>query len=496
VSESLPEGWTTTPLTTVVAFALGGDWGKDPSERSAGFENVRVIRGTDFRAWQQQKATGAAERLVKGTSLRKRMLRVGDVVLEVSGGGPDQPVGRTIVIDQDALMRSDAPLICSNFFRQLRCCPEVDPFFINYFLEHAYARGLVNAYQTQTTNLRNLNVPDFLEGMMISIAPLSEQLRIVAKIGALLRRVEACNERLDRVPKALTRFRQAVLSAACSGRLTASWREHRGLSISEDGGSAFPAGWKGVTFGEVLQDLRYGTATKCSYEQRGIPVLRIPNVANGIIDGGNLKFAALSRNEVKALGLMPGDILLIRSNGSVSLVGKSAIVRQQESGFAFAGYLIRLRVRKEIIEPEFLNFVLATQQIRLQIELEARSTSGVNNINSEEIRALRFNLPAIDEQREIIRQIHSLLSLADGIEVRYLKAKRAVDKLSKSILAKAFRGELVPNEAELAKAEGRDYESAEQLLARIDAQPNSKISQPIPTQRNERRPGKRFAART
>jgi len=157
-----------------------------------------------------------------------------------------------------------------------------------------------------------------------------------------------------------------------------------------------------------------------------------------------LKYARLSGKQLESLRLQKGDILLIRSNGSVSLVGKSAIVQRKEIGFAYAGYLIRIRPIGTVIDPLFLNLVLASYDIRMQIEMEARSTSGVNNINSEEVRAWRFSLPTLSEQKEIVHRINGLFSFAEQIEARYQKAKAHVDKLTQSILTKAFRGELVP----------------------------------------------------
>jgi type I restriction enzyme S subunit len=130
----------------------------------------------------------------------------------------------------------------------------------------------------------------------------------------------------------------------------------------------------------------------------------------------------------------------------VSLVGRSAIVSEAERDCAYAGYLIRLRPNRAKIEPAFLNLVLASYDVRLQIELEARSTSGVNNVNSEEVRALRFTLPLLAEQQEIVRRVDALFSLADQLELRLAKARTQVDKLTPSLLAKAFRGELVPQD--------------------------------------------------
>jgi len=105
---------------------------------------------------------------------------------------------------------------------------------------------------------------------------------------------------LEKVPQILRRFRQAVLAAGCSGRLTADWRPKTNADDADD----LPPHWRPVCIGDVIENLKYGTAQKCSPEKRGTPVLRIPNVANGIIDLSDLKYAVLppSRMMKKKLG--------------------------------------------------------------------------------------------------------------------------------------------------------------------------------------------------
>jgi type I restriction enzyme S subunit len=158
---------------------------------------------------------------------------------------------------------------------------------------------------------------------------------------------------------------------------------------------------------------------------------------------------------------------MIRSNGSVSLLGRTALVGENETDFAYAGYLIRLRPDRSKVAPAFLNLALSSFGVRLQIELPARSTSGVNNINSDEVKALNIAIPPLAEQTEIVRRVDALFVLADKIEARAAAATARVEKITQAILAKAFRGELVPTEAELARQESRSYEPASTLLARI-----------------------------
>jgi type I restriction enzyme, S subunit len=86
------------------------------------------------------------------------------------------------------------------------------------------------------------------------------------------------------------------------------------------------------------------------------------------------------------------------------------------------------------------------------------------------IAALPIPLPPVEEQDEIVRRVETLFRIADAIETRVARSRRLADKLTQSILAKAFCGELVPTEAELARREGRDYEPASVLFERIEKQ--------------------------
>ena len=335
------------------------------------------------------------------------------------------------------------------------------PFIAHFFNSAEY-------WEQITENLSGSAQPSCnaskLSEILVPVAPLAEQRRIVAALDGVLDRVNGCNQRLNAIPKLLARFRQSVLAAACSGRLTGGSCLRTDSDQVTDG---LPPRWRSVSVGDVITDLKYGTAQKCSYEKRGTPVLRIPNVAKGIIDQADLKFANLPASERKSLSLQQGDVLVVRSNGSVSLVGRSAVAHESELKFAYAGYLIRLRPDQSIVDPEFLNLALSSYDVRLQIELEARSTSGVNNINGEELRALHFDLPPLTEQREIVEKVRALFHLGDQLDNHYASATTQVQSLPRSILAKAFGGDLVPTEAELARNEGRDFESAEELMTRI-----------------------------
>lgn len=338
-----------------------------------------------------------------------------------------------------------SPGLADNNVMGYTASPGIDNRFIYYFL-----RTQDFAQYSRSTTVPSIRKGD-IEDIPVTLPPSAEQTRIAMKLDELLAQVDTLRNRIDSVPQLLKRFRQSILAAAVSGRLT-------GNRESTD----YPPGWQRVNFASVINDLRYGTAQKCDYDGGDTGVLRIPNIGEKGITLSDLKSSNFSASEIEKLALQKGDVVLIRSNGSVELVGKSAVVGAREEGLLFAGYLIRVRLNNEKANPDYVNFWLKSPEVRRSIELTARSTSGVNNINSEEIRSLTFTMPPLDEQTEIVRRVEQLFAFADQLEAKVAAAKTRIDHLTQSILAKAFRGELVPQDP--------DDEPASVLLERIKAQ--------------------------
>jgi type I restriction enzyme, S subunit len=336
---------------------------------------------------------------------------------------------------------------CSTEILPLKSNQAIDGRFLFYWLKHPEFLNYVESV-SHGINMPRLGTEAGLQAPLV-LASLNEQKRIADKLDALLARVDACRERLDRVPLILKRFRQAVLAAATSRQLTEDWE-----GDCEQ--------WQTCTLGSILCDIRYGTAKKSLYEVKdGTPVLRIPNIGDRQISSADLKFGQFNKKEIETLSLKTGDLLLIRSNGSVDLVGKVVLIGPEFEGYIFAGYLIRLRFNTSVASPSYLSLFLSSPNIRRYIELTARSTSGVNNINSEELRAIQVELPALPEQQEIIRRVETLFTFVDRLEARYTTARAQVEQLTPALLAKAFRGELVPQDP--------NDEPASVLLERIRA---------------------------
>jgi len=277
--------------------------------------------------------------------------------------------------------------------------------------------------------LKNLDIP---------IPPLPEQLTIVSKIEELLSDLENGKQQLLTAQQQLKAYRQSLLKAAFEGKLTST-------TLSEQKEGESQNSWKQVKMSELVEKPQYGTSKKCDYSYNGVGVLRIPNIANGVVNCTDLKFAEFDSNEIENYRLKEGDILTIRSNGSVDLVGKCALIQKKDEKFLYAGYLIKLRPKINQVLPKYLLNVLSSSNLRNQIENKAKSTSGVNNINSEELKSLIIPLCSIQEQHQIVEILESKLTVCDKIVETIGQSLLQAETLKQSILKKAFEGKLIWN---------------------------------------------------
>jgi type I restriction enzyme S subunit len=514
----LPEGWAEATLEEIVVHKLGGEWGKDPSEvaESPEMVRVRVIRGTEFRNWERDKGATAEERVIKRKSLARRQLAVGDLVVEVSGGGATQPVGRTLLIDAEVVRRAGGtPLICANFCRQIRIHREIDPAFVHLALSYHYLCGSFDEHQTQTTNLRNLNFDSFLSGIVLPLPPLAEQRRIVEKTRELMAPLRRAREGFAKLPEILRRFRQSVLADAYSGRLTEDWRERRGAyeplaprlarafaargeayEMARCEAEAFdrraprrpknlaateweapepldvpqvPAEWSLVALQDVIHRAQYGLSMKADGEPRtGVAMLRMANIRDGRMDPSELKYVDRQGIDVRGFMVRQGDILFNRTN-SAELVGKAAVF-DLDLEAVFASYVVRIECDDQLVSSRYVCGWINSPWGRRWARTVRTDSGSQSNINVSRLQRMPLPVPPLVEQREIVRRVEELFAFADATERRVAAAEERTERLRRTILARAMRGELVPTEAELGGGEGGGFEPVSDLLDRIGAE--------------------------
>jgi type I restriction enzyme S subunit len=290
----------------------------------------------------------------------------------------------------------------------------------------------------------------FVSNTLVPIAPLPEQQRIVVKLDALFEKIESNKERLEKIPKILKRFRQSVLAAAVSGKLTEDWRDRNGI-VDE---------WETMKATEACETVASGSTPKGKpfFEKEEIPYLKVYNIVNQQIDFFHkpqyIK-RAIHEKQLKRCRVYPNDVII---NIVGPPLGKVALMPDTFPEWNINQAIVVFRP-KPFLLPKFLYYVLCHGEQIKAIELELRGTAGQSNISLSQCRDFDFPIPSVVEQEEIIKKVEQLLKLSDKLEARYAKAKAMLDKFPQSILAKAFRGELVSQNSE--------DEPASVLLARI-----------------------------
>jgi type I restriction enzyme S subunit len=375
------------------------------------------------------------------------------------------------------------------------------PEFVSFFLKSDDYWRSISEFAAGIA-VPNVNASK-LSSLELPFAPFEEQQRIVTKLGALLSKVDDCKVRLARIPILIKRFRQSVLAAAYSGRLTADWRSVNAESESgsvlldrikatrlkmaesakavkqineafdpafldideaELGVNGIPTSWIACRAGAIGTVVNGSTPSRnqSAYWDGTIPWVSSGEVRNNVISSTREKITQSGYDNSSVRLLSPGTVLLAmigegKTRGQSAILEIEATINQNIAAIVVSHGLVRSE------------FIWRWFQLRYNNTRERGSGSGPQALNCQRVREIPFVLPPLDEQEEISRRVNELFALADKIEARYKTVQQQVDHLPQSILAKAFRGELVPTEAELAEREGRSFESAEQLLKRIRA---------------------------
>lgn len=271
------------------------------------------------------------------------------------------------------------------------------------------------------------------------------QRAIVSKLETALSQLESGINSFKQAQQKLDLYRQAVLKKAFEGGFT------EGVSL------------KWGTLNDKIVDTEYGTSKK-SLKSGKVPVLRMGNMQNGRITWENLKFSSDS-DEISKYLLKRGDVLFNRTN-SPEIVGKTAIYKEKRKSI-FAGYLIRINYNREILIGDYLNYYL--NSFHAKIHGNKVKTDGVNqsNINATKLKKYPFPICDLEEQKAIVAEIESRLSVADQLQKDIETNLQKAQALRQSILKKAFEGRLLTQQEIEACKQEEDYMPAEELLKKI-----------------------------
>ena len=339
--------------------------------------------------------------------------------------------------------------------------------------------------------LRSLELPDkgyarhfrYLNETLFKVAPLAEQQQIAAKLDELLAQVDNLKTRLDNIPKILKRFRQSVLSAAVSGKLTEDWRvgnpqssrhatkdhfENAFVGV-EDKEKYFnsPIHWTWVRLSSQVKlingDRGKNYPNIAEYVPIGLPFINTGHIEpNGTLSNDRMNYITRAKFDSLGGGKIQANDLVYCLRGAT--MGKAAIVNPLMEG-AIASSLVIVRPKESITTSFTYTFLISPQGKDLILRYD--NGSAQPNLSAKSLGQYPLALPPIEEQTEIVARVEELFAYADQIEQRVKDAQSRVNHLTQSILAKAFRGELTAEWRAQNPEHISGENSAEALLARI-----------------------------
>jgi type I restriction enzyme S subunit len=258
----------------------------------------------------------------------------------------------------------------------------------------------------------------------VDVPPLGEQRKIAAILSSVDDAIEATQSIIDQLGVVKTALMGELLTRGLPGRR----RRVKQTEIRE-----VPEDWRLLRIADVLEDSAYGTSAKCESQPEGRPVFRIPNVVTERITTDNLKYAKLTAAEIEAYRLRAGDLLVIRTNGNPAYVGRSAVVPELEGDWLYASYLIRLRVRRDVVTPAFLHEAMRSDGARKTMQGAIRTSAGNYNLNTQGIANTVVPIPPLREQDEIVAAAHLMDEQKDA-EERLLVGLRSAKTALMSVL--------------------------------------------------------------
>ncbi len=357
--------------------------------------------------------------------------------------------------------------------------------FALYLLRYAQ----LGRYDKSTT-IPGLSRDDY-NSLPVSVPPIAEQHRIVAAIEEQFTRLDAGVAALERVRANLKRYRAAVLKAAVEGRLTEEWRaQHPDMEPAEallqrilderrrrweeaelakyaKAGKTPPKGWQGkykepTASTELDLPLLPGSWVWASVDevsqiQGGIqkqpsrtpkdnfyPYLRVANVLRGRLDLRDIACMELFNDELSALRLQVGDLLVVEGNGSPSEIGRSALWNGEIDDCVHQNHIIRVRIQGA--KPDWVHLYWNSPQGRARVNRVAASTSGLYTLSIGKISRLPLPLPPLAEQDQIVLEVEQQLSILEKVEAQVDADLKRATRLRQAILQRAFEGKLVPQD--------------------------------------------------
>lgn len=328
----------------------------------------------------------------------------------------------------------------------------IDANYLMYCFQSKYFREFMLSNVSGVGGSLMRAQPKYVQTYPIPLPPLSEQQRIVERIEELFAKLDEAKERLQEVADSFAVRKAAILHKAFTGELTKQWRLENGVSDES---------WEEKKLHEVafvqtgvMKGKHYNGETKL------LPYLRVANVQDGYLKLDEIKEIAIDVNLIERYSLRKGDVLFTEG-GDYDKLGRGTVWNNEIPGCLHQNHVFAVRPNISILFDCFLAYQSNSRYGKKYFLSCSKQTTNLASINSTQLKNFPVLLPSLPEQHEIVRLIDDLLARERATQQATEQALASIDLMKKSILARAFRGELGTNKASEASA----LELLKQVLA-------------------------------
>ena len=403
--------WKKKKLSEFCEFSNGLWTGKKPP-----FQKVGVIRNTNFTKDCLLDDSDIVYLDVEQSQFQKRKLQYGDIILEKSGGGPKQPVGRVVIFD-----KTEGDFSFSNFTSVIRIKnkDEVDFNFLHRYLLLEYISGATEKMQSHSTGIRNLKFDEY-KGIEIPIPPIHEQQRIVSIL----------DEAFAAIAKAKANAEQNLKNAK---ELFESYLQ--GVFENEN--------WETKTIQDITKVVNgYAFASKDFKPTNTVKSVKITNVGvKEFVEEADNYLPEKFKETLKDFQVKEGNIVIALTRTIISAGLKVAVVPASYDGALVNQRVAALVPNEKLVKQNFLYFYLTTSGVAKYV-LEHVNTLMQPNLSINDLKNMPVPCPSLQDQQTIVRQLDALRAETQKLEAVYQKKIADLEELKKSILQKAFAGEL------------------------------------------------------
>lgn len=438
----IPDGWHLTCLDNVARWGSGGT----PSRKvKAYYEgDIPWVKTGDLG----NKYLKASTEFITDEAIKKssaKLFKKGSVAIAMYGA----TIGKTSILEIDCTTNQACAVGEPN--------QATDTEFLYYLLINEKSNFIDKGKGGAQPNISQT----IIKAHSIVLPPLAEQNEIARLLDQHLAQVEQIKAHLAAIPKLITTFRQSVLADAVSGKLTTDWRCNNDINQ-----------WRSSPLKDVCLKVQSGSTPKNKpFDQGGtIPFLKVYNIVDQKVDFGykpQFITSEVHKQKSKRSITLPNDVLM-------NIVGpplcKVAIVTDEYPEWNLNQAITLFRADPKKLDYRFLYYFLREGRLVRDVTHDLKGSVGQVNISLTQCRESTINYPSLLEQNEIVSRVEELFAFADNIERQVQSATEHVNLLTQSILAKAFRGELTADWRKQNPELISDDNSAEALLARIQAQ--------------------------